>query len=199
MAASETTEPNLPSTDGRVGGVATQTLVLQARDGSEAALNALYDRLFPRLTRWTEARLPGSGARDASASQVVREVFFRSFRSGNGFLEGDAGGLVLLLQEQLEERIEEERLRNGRSVANGDPPATAAPIELLIDEGSLRRFRLAVRRLAPEQAELVLCRIEMQMSFDEIALHHGWASALDARTAFQRALLMLARTLDADE
>jgi RNA polymerase sigma-70 factor, ECF subfamily len=69
------------------------------------------------------------------------------------------------------------------------------PLEEAIGHESTRRYRLALERLAPDEQELIVGRIELGYSYDQLALASGRATPDAARMAVKRALLRLAEQI----
>ena len=62
-----------------------------------------------------------------------------------------------------------------------------SPIEASIGEEAIARFNRALAKLTEEERELIIARVELGMSWREIAIAHGKPSADAARMAVSRA------------
>jgi RNA polymerase sigma-70 factor (ECF subfamily) len=60
----------------------------------------------------------------------------------------------------------------------------------------MERYEAALQRLRPEERELIIARVEMQQSYQQIAGAHGKSSPDAARMAVSRALVRLAEEMD---
>ena len=72
----------------------------------------------------------------------------------------------------------------------------ASPLEAAIGGEALRRYEEALDRLSSENRELVLIRIEMGLSYEEVARATNKPTADAARMAVTRALVRLATEMD---
>ena len=67
-----------------------------------------------------------------------------------------------------------------------------SPLDAAIDRESERRYRAALERLSPDERELIVGRIELGYSYEQLALASGRATPDSARMAVKRALVRLA-------
>jgi RNA polymerase sigma-70 factor, ECF subfamily len=74
--------------------------------------------------------------------------------------------------------------------------AAASPLEEVIGAQAMENYESALERLRPEERELIIARVEMQQSYQQIAVAHNRSSADAARMAVTRALLRLAEEMD---
>ncbi len=61
---------------------------------------------------------------------------------------------------------------------------------------AVERYEAGLGRLSAGDRELVILRIELRLSYDEIATASGKSSAAHARVAVGRAIARLAREMD---
>jgi RNA polymerase sigma-70 factor (ECF subfamily) len=69
-----------------------------------------------------------------------------------------------------------------------------SPLERAIGREGIERYEAALQRLKPEDREAIIARIELQQSYEEVAIALGKPNANAARSAVTRAL---ARLIDA--
>ena len=180
----------------------TRSLVDQAVLGNSAAIEAICERLRPRLLRWAHGRLPRHARSLRDTEDLVQETLASSLSRLPGFQE-TGGGLLAYLCEGIRRRVLNEIRNASRRPAVGVPEGMAAPepppdVELIKLE-SLERYRRALAKLAPDKQDLVNGRVELEMSYPELALEFGLPSADAARMAVKRAIRHLAETLADDE
>lgn len=72
------------------------------------------------------------------------------------------------------------------------PDPGPSPLEQAIGTQSLQRYERALERLTPAEREAVICRIELQYSYDELAIALHKPTAAAARMAVTRAVKRLA-------
>lgn len=175
----------------------TIRLLEQARAGDGIALDALFTRYLLPLRRWARGRLPRYARDMADTQDLVQETLLQTFKNIEGFEAARAGALQGYLRQALMNRIRDELRRFGRRGASAvlDPAAPAdgpSPLEHAIGQQALARYEAALARLRPDEREAIVARVEMGMSYDEMAEALQKPSADAARKAAQRALLKLA-------
>ena len=87
------------------------------------------------------------------------------------------------------------RLPEDGGTAGDVPDRRPSPIEEAIGRESLERYEAALLRLKEEDREAILARLEMGLSYQQMAQVMGKPSPDAARVATSRALLRLAREM----
>jgi len=110
------------------------------------------------------------------------------------------GAVRAYLQESIRNRIRDEIRRAGQvETAATSTPAQLDPASSPLDQAialeSRIRYRQALSRLDPGDQELIVARIEMGLSYEQLALATARPSRDAARVAVRRALLRLAEEL----
>ena len=183
---------------------ATRALIDQANAGNERALRAICDRFGPRLTAWGRGRLP-SQARDILATEdIAQDVIARSLQRLGGFKSQESGSFLAYLKTAFMNRVRNE-IRNAsrrprrEEVQDDIPAADPSPIEQMLGREAEERYNAALKLLSPEDQELVIGRLELQMTYQELAIHTAKASPDAARMAVHRAIRKLATVLEAED
>lgn len=176
------------------------TLLERARAGDQAAVEALIARYLPRLQRWATGRLPRWARDTAETQDLVQETLFRTFKRIEKFEPRGEGALQAYLRQAILNRIREELRRAKRQPARTelDPQAPVdarSPLEEAIGQEALDRYERALARLRPEDRELVVARIELGYTNQEIAELLNKPTANAARMATERAIVRLAREM----
>ena len=174
----------------------TLGLLTAVRAGDEQALNQLLARYVPELRRWASGRLPG-WARDISDTHdLVQETVFRVFKKLDGFDYRGEGALRAYLRQALINRIRNE-IRRARSRPAGEELDSAAvdpsrsPVEAAISEQERARYEAALARMKPDDRELIVARVELGLTYQEMVTMLGKPSPDAARMAVARALVRL--------
>lgn len=175
----------------------TIQLLAQARSGDRAALDALFARYLIPLKRWARGRLPRYARGMADTQDLVQETLLQTFKNIEGFHAAGQGALQAYLRQALMNRIRDELRRFDRRGAPGmldsqTADASASPLEEAIGRQAAERYEQALSRLRPEEREAIIARVELGMSYDEMALALSKPSGEAARKAAQRALIRLA-------
>jgi RNA polymerase sigma-70 factor (ECF subfamily) len=178
----------------------TLSLLTRARAGDEAALNDLFARYAPLLRRWASGRLP-RWARDLSDTpDLVQESLLQTFRNIDGFEHRGEGALQAYLRQAVMNRIRDELRKAQRRPETVDldpelPDPTVSPLEAAIGAEALGRYEDALDRLRDEERELIVARVELGLTYSDIAARCGKLSPDAARMAVGRALLRLVENM----
>jgi RNA polymerase sigma factor (sigma-70 family) len=168
--------------------------------GDGMAVEKLCDRLRPRLTAWAKGRLPAYARGLGDTEDLVQEALVGSIRRLPVFDNTERNGFLQYLKRAVMNRIRNEiRSARRRGVRASLDEAIAdrapLPIEQYLRREDERRYRRALAKLSPGDRELVIARVELQMTAQEIAMHTGRSTAAAARMATRRAILKLATLL----
>jgi RNA polymerase sigma-70 factor (ECF subfamily) len=176
------------------------TLLERAQAGDREALDALIARYLPRLQRWASGRLP-QWARDVADTQdLVQETLFHAFKNIERFEPRGEGALQAYLRQAILNRIREELRRANRRPATSELDSHVegnlrSPLEEAIGRETLERYEHALARLRPDDRELIVARIELGYTNQELADLFGKPTANAARMAAERALVRLAKEM----
>jgi RNA polymerase sigma-70 factor, ECF subfamily len=175
----------------------TRELLIGAKQGDRDALNALIARYRPRLERWAAGRLPMNARSLLDTSDLVQETLLRAVGNLGSIEARGPGGFEAYVRHAVLNRIRDQvrwaRRRSGSEEASEslvDP--TPSPLEEAIGADVVQQFETGMAQLTEEEQQLLHLRIELDMSYDEIATLMGRPSADAARMAIQRSLHRLA-------
>lgn len=177
----------------------TAALLDHARDGNEAALDALYDRHLERLRAWARGRLPVQARNILDTDDLVQTMLMKTLRTVDKLELSQSGAFQGYLRTGVLNGIRDELRRQHRrpphapDVEVHDPGPS--PVELALGRERLERYERALEKLEPADREAVVSRIELGLSYAEIARELGKPSADAARMAVKRAIVRLARML----
>ena len=175
-------------------------LLRRAQGGDARAAQELFGRLWPVLTRWARGRLPSFARGSLDTADLVQEAFANAFRRLDRVEPRRRKALQLYLQEAIRNRIRDEVRRVGRrglpdELTDALPSGLQSPFEAAKQAEEFRRYRAALRRLPPDDQNLVVARLELGYSYEQAALATGRPSADAARVAVRRALIKLAEVI----
>jgi RNA polymerase sigma factor (sigma-70 family) len=182
------------------GGESTLVLLLKAQQGDPAATEQLFERCLPRLRRWATGRLPGFARELVETDDLVQDTCFRALKRLPSFEVRHEGALQAYLRQALLNRIRDEIRRATRHPANTEldeaqPAKEPSPLELAIGRQDAERYEAALATLRPQDREAIVGRIELQCSYDELAVALGKPTANAARVAVTRALGRLIKAM----
>ncbi len=70
-----------------------------------------------------------------------------------------------------------------------------SPLDRILTQHEIARYETALARLKPDDRAAILCRVEHQSSYEQMAIDLGKPSANAARVAVRRALMRLAEEM----
>ena len=189
--------------DRDVNPASTVELLDRARQGDQAALDLLFARHAAPLRRWASGRLP-RWARDLTdTDDLVQEALVQTFKRIDQFEPRGAGAFFGYLRQIVLNRIRDElRRRKRRPVAKGldgsETNEEMSPLEHAIGREMTERYERALARLSAQEQELIIARVEMDCTYEEMAESLGKPTADAARKAAKRALVRLAEEMTRD-
>lgn len=165
--------------------------------GNRDALELLFDRYLKPLRKWTSGRLPRWVRDMADTQDLVQDVLLQTFKRIELFEPERSGALEAYLHQAVLNRIREEFRRKARrpevsTFVDAMPSAAPSPLEAAIGAELGARYEQALARLRSEERDLVVGRLELDLSYEELAQALGRPTANAARSAVVRAMLRLA-------
>jgi RNA polymerase sigma-70 factor (ECF subfamily) len=178
----------------------THRLLQRARSGDAEALDELFARHIPPLRRWAAGRLPHWARDIADTHDLVQETMLQTFKHVETFEPRGPGALQAYLRQAVMNRIRNEFRRAKRKPApdaldSALPSNETTPFEAVARQQQLDRYESALSTLDPGDRELIVARLELELSYEEMADALGKPSWNAARMATARALLRLAEAL----
>lgn len=178
----------------------SHVLLCRAREGDAAALEALCARYLPRLRRWAHGRLPAWARGALDTHDLAQDTIAHVIQGLPNFEPQHDAALQAYLRQALMNRIRDEIRRAQRRPPPGPldtahPSAEPSPLEEAIGREALERYEAALQRLKPGEREAIIVRIEMGLSYAEVAEALGKPTAAAAHMAVSRALVRLAEEM----
>ena len=179
----------------------TFQLIQRARDGDQAAVDALFARHLAPLRRWASGRLPRWSRDLTDTDDLVQETLLQTFRRIGDFEPRRVGSLQAYLRQAVVNRIRDELRKKGRrpdavALDGLEAAADASPLELAIGSEAVDRYEQALARLTADEREAIIARIELGCSYAEMAEALGKPTPDAARKAASRALMRLAEEME---
>ena len=178
----------------------TRRLLARAQNGDAQALNDLFGRHAPDLRRWARGRLPVWARDMADTHDLVQETVLQAFKHVQGFESRGKGAMRAYLRQALINRIRNEirRVRRRPSIEGLDeqaPSPLTSPLQSAIQQEQQERYEAALGRLRESDRELIVARLELGLTYEEMAEALDKPSWNAARMAVARALVRLAAEL----
>ena len=179
----------------------TVDLLERARAGDRRALDELFARQTSLLRRWAARRLPQWARLGMDTVDLVQETMLGLFRNLDGFEPRGEGALQAYLRQGLINRVRSQ-IRNASvrpSFVPVDPRVAddiTSPLEATIGRQSLEAYESALARLPSDVRAAVVSRVELGLSYAEIATVLDMPSANAARMAVARALVRVAEEME---
>jgi RNA polymerase sigma-70 factor (ECF subfamily) len=179
---------------------ATASLLALVRSGDDEARERLAARFLPVLRRWAHGRLPPKARGMVDTDDLVQVGLLRALDQVEHFEPRHPGAFLAYLRRTLLNSIRDEIRRAARRPGGEGLPeelADDAPslVERAIGTQALERYEEALAGLPEAQQEAVILRVEMGLSYQEIADATGSPSANAARMSVSRALVRLAEVM----
>jgi RNA polymerase sigma-70 factor (ECF subfamily) len=192
-----------PQPDQTGGEDLTSTIELLDRfkHGDTEAVGLLVERSLPPLRRWARGRLPGWARGLSETQDLVQDAVIRAIPHLKHFEARHPGALQAYLRQAISNHIRDEiRKVNARPVGGELPenqvdPAPS-PLERVIGRERLDRYDAALAKLRPIEREAIVARLELQQSYEEVALALGKPSADAARMQVARAVRNLIKAMN---
>jgi len=175
----------------------TVDLLNKIKQGDEAARERLMERCVPALRRWARGRLPSSARGMLETADIVQDAVMAAMRRVDVFEARHQGALQAYLRQAVLNRIRDLARRHRRLPDQTDLPEDLAdehtsPLDRAIGSENMARYETALQRLAPADREAIIGRLELQHSYEVLAIALDKPSAPAARMAVTRAMKRLA-------
>ena len=188
--------------DRRVEPLATSSLNLleRARAGDDGALGLLLDRHVPQLRQWARGRLP-AWARDLGDTEdAVQDAVLKCLDKIEEADLPNEAALHAYMRQAVLNRIRDEMRRAGRrpvadTLDETLPDPGTSPLDRSIGVQAVARYETALAALRPDERHAVIARVEMGMSYEQLAAATGKPTANAARMYVARALVRLAEEM----
>ena len=174
----------------------TIELVIKAKAGDRAAVEALLQRCLPPLKRWAHGRLPAGARGHLDTGDLVQEAALHVVGRLDVFEPRHVGAMQAYLRQAVINRIRDEVRRISRrpppvELPEDHPSDCTSPLEAAIQAETYQRYRHALTHLTSKDREMIVARVEVQWSLSEIAQRFGMPTVDAARMAVMRALRRL--------
>jgi RNA polymerase sigma factor (sigma-70 family) len=179
--------------------MSTLDLLERFKLGDEQAMNLLVERSIPPLRRWARGRLPVWARSLAETQDLVQTALMRALPRLREFEAHHAGALQAYLRQAVANHIRDEirkaSTRKATGVVDDQPDPTPSPLEQAIGRESFERYEAALASLRPVDREAIVARLELQQSYEEVALALQKPNANAARVAVARAVKNLVKAM----
>lgn len=182
--------------------VSSGELLDRARAGDDHALSSLFRRHAVSLRKWARGRLPKWARAMTDTADVVQDVLMRTFRRIDLFEDRGKGSLQAYLRRCVENRILDEVRRVRRRPFAEEEEAAAeiaaqgpSSFDRVLDAEQEARYKRALATLSDDERVLVVGRLELGYSYEQLALITHRPSKEAARMAVRRAVLKAAERM----
>lgn len=158
----------------RADAVSTAALLAQVRAGDEAARDQLVVRYLALLKRWAHGRVPPRARRLADTDDLVQATLMRALDAVDHFEPRREGAFLAYLRTILL-----NQLRTAVQKVDAGPllqplpdeleAARPSPLEEAIGDEALQAYEAALNSLTEDQRQAVVLRVELGLSFQEVA------------------------------
>lgn len=181
----------------------TMVLLDRIRVGDPVAREQLLARYLPILRAWAHGRLPANARGVADTDDVVQVTLLRALRRLDKFEYRHEGAFLSYLRQgalnTVRQEIRRARRRPTDELLEDDiADDSVSVVEQAIGQQALERYEAELIRLASDQREAVILRLEFGLGYGEIAEAMGRPTPNAARMLVVRALARLAEALGDD-
>ncbi len=172
-------------------------LIKRAQRGDRSALSALLVRHVPILRRWAHGRLPRWARAFGDTADLVQDAIVNTIKRLDQFdARGEKalqGYLRLAVQNRILDVIRRAEIKTWAGEVTGEEPDTSqpSPLALAITAQEQERYRRALGRLKQDDQTLIVGRLELGYSYEQLALVMGKSTPDAARVALRRSLARL--------
>lgn len=183
-----------------IGPESTAHLLARIRHGDARAKELLAARYLTSLQRFAHGRLP-SRARDLfDTDDLVQVTLVRALEHLESFESRGPGSFHAYMRNAILNQIRDQARRAGRAPDRAGLPEDLAgressPLEQAIGREALDRYEKALERLTSDQREVVMLRLELGFTYEQIATAVGSPTANAARMQVTRAVARLAELM----
>jgi RNA polymerase sigma-70 factor, ECF subfamily len=177
----------------------TLDLLERFKLGDEQAVALLIERSIPPLRRWARGRLPGWARNLAETQDLVQNALLRALPHLKNFEVRHPGALQAYLRQAVANHIRDEIRKVPNQPGNNVPDVpdpTPSPLEIAIGKEGVERYEAALAKLRPIDREAIVARVELQQSYEEVAIALNKPNANAARVAVARAVKSLILAMD---
>lgn len=162
--------------------------------------STVIERAAPAVRRWARGRLPRYARNDANTEDIVQDAVLGLLKQIRTFRLRTVGGLQAYLRTSVANRIRDlirGSRRHGLVQALDDDlrDPMPSPLESQIRREGLEAFLAALQRLRPADRQVIVWRVELGYTVDEIATKLGKSKAAAGMTV-SRAMARLAKELN---
>lgn len=177
----------------------TLDLLERFKLGDEQAVNLLVERSIPPLRRWARGRLPAWARGFAETQDLVQNAIVRALPRLKEFEARHPGALQAYLRQVVANHIRDEirkvATRPRSELTDSHPDTSPSPLEQAIGREAFDRYEAALATLRPTDREAIVARVELQQSYEEVAIALQKPNANAARVAVARAVKNLVKAM----
>jgi RNA polymerase sigma factor (sigma-70 family) len=192
----------LPGNSHHRSAPSTAFLLRRARAGDAHAVSALFRQHGHWLRQWARGRLPRWARAIHDTADIVQDALFQTFRRLDRFEDRGKGALRAYLRQAVENRIHDVMRAVARrpvdALDSGEmqlPAHGPSPFDQTAIAERERRYKMALDTLSEEERHLVVGRLELGFTYEQLALIANRPTPDAARVAVRRAVTKLAERM----
>jgi RNA polymerase sigma factor (sigma-70 family) len=179
----------------------TRTLLELTRCGDDGAKDRLVSRFLPALQACARGRMPRKLRRLTDTDDLVQMTFISALKQVDQIEYLHEGGFFAYLRTVLRNKIV-DLLRAAKpspedeNILEGVEDPGPSPFDQAVGAETFNAYEVALETLTEKQRAAVMLRIEMGLTFKEVADAVGCPSANAARMLVARALVRLSEVMN---
>ena len=179
--------------------LSTLDLLERFKSGDQQAMSLLVERSIPPLRRWARGRLPGWARGIAETQDLVQTALMRALPRLKEFEARHPGALQAYLRQAVANHIRDEIRKfvahPPTELSAAQPDLSPSPLEQAIGREAFERYEAALAMLRPADREAIVARVELQQSYEEVAIALEKPNANAARVAVAPAVKNLVKAM----
>lgn len=188
------------SPDSEQIGTDTTSLIHRAQEGDGQAVEELCARYLPRLCRWASGRLPLRARGYIDTRDMAQDTLINAINRLGGFQPHHPGAFPAYLRKAILNRIKDEVRKTASKpeviqLDGQERDSSPSPLDDAIGADLTERYENAFKQLKEQDRAAIFLRIEMGMSYKEVAEALGKPNPHAALMAVSRALVLLAKEM----
>jgi RNA polymerase sigma-70 factor, ECF subfamily len=181
---------------------ASADLLAQAQAGDKSALSRLFRRHGGALAKWARGKLPHWARRFSDTADVVQDALLHTFQRIDKVEFRGEGALQAYLHRAVINRIKDEIRRVVRrplddldETEQQFASSDQSPFDQVMDAENERTYKQALTMLTDDERALIVGRMELGYTYEQLAVMSHRRTAEAARMAVRRAVLKLAECM----
>lgn len=173
----------------------TALLLNKYKQGDDSSIDELFSMFQPALIRWAHGRIPLQAKNFMDTEDMVQDTMLLAFKNIDRIKAKRPGSFFTYLRTIFLNQIKQELRKNKPFQLSITQSSNEHQLAYEKDLNTLIAYDDAINKLAEEENEAVILRMEFGFSYQEIADLMKRPSANSTRMYISRALVKMAESM----